>query len=73
MRLQRINYSDGGAGLINLLNAQRQYQQAALGYARANAERYQDTVQLLVAMGGGWWGADLTVADNVRVTPEKVQ
>jgi NodT family efflux transporter outer membrane factor (OMF) lipoprotein len=73
VRLQRTNYSDGGAGLINLLNAQRQYQQAALGYARANAQRYQDTIQLLVAMGGGWWGADLTVADNVRVTPEKVQ
>jgi outer membrane protein TolC len=28
------------------------------------AQRYQDTAQLLVAMGGGWWDADLTVAEK---------
>jgi NodT family efflux transporter outer membrane factor (OMF) lipoprotein len=58
-RLQRINYTEGGAGILNLLDAQRQYQQARLGYVRAQAQRYQDTVQLLVAMGGGWWDANL--------------
>jgi len=61
-RLQRINYTAGGAGILNLLDAQRQYQQARLGYVRAQAQRYQDTVQLLVAMGGGWWDANLTGA-----------
>jgi NodT family efflux transporter outer membrane factor (OMF) lipoprotein len=55
VRLQRISYTRGGTGLINLLDAQRQYQQALLGYTRAQAMRYQDTTQLLVAMGGGWW------------------
>jgi NodT family efflux transporter outer membrane factor (OMF) lipoprotein len=64
VRLQRINYIGGGAGLISLLDAQRQQQQALLGYVRAEAQRYQDTTQLLVAMGGGWWGANLAVADN---------
>jgi NodT family efflux transporter outer membrane factor (OMF) lipoprotein len=73
VRLQRINYTDGGAGLINLLDAERQYQQASLGYARATAQRYQDTIQLVVAMGGGWWGADLTEADNARATREKLR
>jgi NodT family efflux transporter outer membrane factor (OMF) lipoprotein len=68
-RLQRINYSDGGVGLINLLDAQRQYQQARLGYVRAQAQRYQDTVQLLVAMGGGWWDANLAVADAGGAAP----
>jgi hypothetical protein len=29
------------------------YQQAQFGYVRAETQRYQDTVQLLVAMGGG--------------------
>jgi hypothetical protein len=29
------------------------YQQAQFGYVRAEAQRYQDTVQPLVAMGGG--------------------
>ena len=57
VRLQRISYARGGTGLINLLDAQRQYQQALLGYTGAQARRYQDTTQLLVAMGGGWWTA----------------
>jgi NodT family efflux transporter outer membrane factor (OMF) lipoprotein len=60
-QLQRINYGAGGVGLIDLLDAQRQYQQARLGYVRAQGQRYQDTVQLLVAMGGGWWDANLAV------------
>jgi NodT family efflux transporter outer membrane factor (OMF) lipoprotein len=64
VRLQRINYGRGGIGLLPLLDAQRQYQRARLGYLQAQAQRYQDTAQLLVAMGGGWWGAGLTSADN---------
>ena len=64
VRLQRINYARGGVGILNLLDAQRQYQRARLGYVQAQAQRYQDTTQLLVAMGGGWWDANLTTADN---------
>jgi NodT family efflux transporter outer membrane factor (OMF) lipoprotein len=64
VRLQRINYANGGTGILALLDAQRQYQQARLGYVRAEAQRYQGTIQLLVAMGGGWWGTNLTVANN---------
>ncbi|HSZ52753.1 MAG TPA: efflux transporter outer membrane subunit [Caulobacteraceae bacterium] len=59
VRLQQINYQGGGTGLLALVDAQRQYQQARLGYARALAARYQDTARLLMAMGGGWWGAHL--------------
>ena len=66
VRLQRIAYGRGGAGVLGLLDAQRQHQQALLGYARVQAQRYQDTIQLLAAMGGGWWDANLTVADNAR-------
>ena len=64
VRLQRINYGSGGSGIIGLLDAQRQYQQAQLGYVRAEAQRYQDTVQLLVAMGGGWWDQKLASRNN---------
>jgi NodT family efflux transporter outer membrane factor (OMF) lipoprotein len=64
VRLQRANYANGGTGILALLDSQRQYQQARLGYVRAEAQRYQDTIQLLVAMGGGWWGAHLTVAND---------
>jgi NodT family efflux transporter outer membrane factor (OMF) lipoprotein len=68
VRLQRISYTRGGTGLLNLLDAQRQYQQARLGYVRAQALRYQDTIQLLVAMGGGWWDANLS-ATNATTVP----
>jgi NodT family efflux transporter outer membrane factor (OMF) lipoprotein len=71
VRLQRINYGNGGIGILNLLDAQHQYQQALLGYVRADAQRYQDTIQLLIAMGGGWWGANLTVVDNNNPAVEK--
>ncbi len=69
VRLQTINYRAGGVGILQLLDAQRQYQQALLGYVRAQAQRYQDTSQLLVAMGGGWWGANLSVSENDRRVP----
>jgi NodT family efflux transporter outer membrane factor (OMF) lipoprotein len=65
VRLQRISYSGGGSGILPLLDAQRQYQQARLGYVRAEAQRYRDTAQLLVAMGGGWWEANLAAAQGV--------
>ncbi|HEY2048523.1 MAG TPA: efflux transporter outer membrane subunit [Caulobacteraceae bacterium] len=68
VRLQQINYQGGGTGLLSLIDAQRQYQQARLGYARALAARYQDTARLLIAMGGGWWGP--TGADATRVATQ---
>ncbi len=74
VRLQRLSYTGGGSGILGLLDAQRQRDQALLGYVRAEAQRYEDTVQLLVAMGGGWWKADLTAAStpsrqSVRTPP----
>ena len=53
--LQRLSYGEGKSDLLLLLDAERLYQQAKLGYARAEAQRYQDTTQLFVAMGSGWW------------------
>jgi hypothetical protein len=61
---KRINYSGGETGILNLLDAKRQYEQARLGYVRAEAQRYQNTIQLLVAMGGGWWDAKLAMDDS---------
>lgn len=55
LKLQRLSYAAGKSDLLQLLDAERAYQQARLGYARAQAQRYQDTAQLFVAMGGGWW------------------
>jgi NodT family efflux transporter outer membrane factor (OMF) lipoprotein len=57
VRLTRTSYSLGNASLLQVLDAQRQVQQARLGLARAEAQRYLDSAQLFVALGGGWWNS----------------
>lgn len=72
LKLQRVSYEVGKTNLLQLLDAERAYQQARLGYARAQAQRYQDTAQLFVAMGGGWWNAKHPILDSAaRETPER--
>ncbi len=53
--LVRLSYSAGNVGVIQVLYAERLVQQARLGFVRAQAQRYLDTAQLFLAMGGGWW------------------
>ena len=54
--LQRTSYGAGKSDVLQLLNAERSTQQALLGYVHAESQRYQDTAQLFLAMGGGgWW------------------
>ena len=45
----------GEVTVLQVLDAERQYAQARLGYTRAKAQRFVDTAQLFNAMGGGWW------------------
>lgn len=55
LELERASYAAGRGNVLQLLDAERSYEQAQLGYARATAQRYADSAQLLVALGGGWW------------------
>ena len=41
-----------GTGIIDVIDAQRQFAQAELGLARARARRLMDTAQLYLALGG---------------------
>ncbi|HEY1929245.1 MAG TPA: efflux transporter outer membrane subunit [Caulobacteraceae bacterium] len=66
LRLERINYSTGVSGVLDVLNAQRQFARASLGYAQVQGSLYLDTIQLMVAMGGGRWSAERAVAQNER-------
>ncbi|MGD0491693.1 MAG: efflux transporter outer membrane subunit [Steroidobacteraceae bacterium] len=50
--LARASYKEGNAGVLQVLDAQRLYQQARLGYVRALVQRYLDTVELFLALGG---------------------
>jgi NodT family efflux transporter outer membrane factor (OMF) lipoprotein len=50
--LARASYAEGNAGILQVLDAQRVYQQSRLGQVRATAQRYLDTTQLILALGG---------------------
>ncbi len=52
LELARASYAEGNSGVLQVLDAQRSYQQARLGYVRAEAQRYMDTAQLFLALGG---------------------
>lgn len=54
LELQRQKYAAGRIDVLRLLDAERSFEQARVGYARARAQRYLDTAQLFVALGGGW-------------------
>jgi NodT family efflux transporter outer membrane factor (OMF) lipoprotein len=52
LNLTRESYNEGNVGVLQVLDAERLYQQARLGYVRAQAQRYLDTAQLFLALGG---------------------
>ena len=55
LEVTRMQLQFGAASYLALLNAQRQYEQARIGLAQAQAVRYADTAALFQALGGGWW------------------
>jgi NodT family efflux transporter outer membrane factor (OMF) lipoprotein len=55
LRLARLSYEAGNSTFLQLLDPQRQREQATLGLVRAQTQRLIDTAQLLVALGSGWW------------------
>ncbi len=74
LKLTRDSYQGGNVGILFVLDAQRRYEQARLGYVRAVQQRYLDTVQLFAAMGGGWeqWAQSQTPPDVPASTPENI-
>ena len=62
--LARASYREGNAGVLLVLDAERSYQQARLGYVRAVVQRYVDTVQLFLALGGTSPSAPVAVASS---------
>lgn len=52
--LTKQQYRLGGLSYLNLLTAERNYQQAHLNRIQAQAARYIDTAALFQALGGGW-------------------
>ncbi|MEX8191220.1 efflux transporter outer membrane subunit [Comamonas guangdongensis] len=57
LALTNEQYKLGAASYLQLLDAQRTYQQTRIGLVQAQAARYADTAALFQALGGGWWNA----------------
>jgi len=60
----QVNYAAGLGTYLDVLNADAQYRQAQSNDLQSIAVRYQDTVALYVALGGGWWNDPLRRARN---------
>ena len=58
LQLIQANYQAGIANYLQVLIANGQYHQAKIAYLQTLAQRFQDTVALFVALGGGWWNAE---------------
>ena len=57
LRLNRDGYREGEVSVLEVLYAERAYEQALLGQIRAKTAQYLDTTQLFVALGGNAAGA----------------
>lgn len=55
LALVQAQYRLGAVAYINLLTAQKTYQNTVLSRVQAQAVRYSDTAALFQALGGGWW------------------
>lgn len=61
-------FAIGATSYLNLLDAQRSYQQSLVALAQAQAARFADTAALFQALGGGWWNRRLDI-DPANVDP----
>jgi len=64
LSLIQANYQAGTVNYVQVLIAVGQYNQAKIGYIQAQAQRFQDTVGLYVALGGGWWNDQGKIPGN---------
>ena len=64
--ISRLQYKDGYAAYLAVLNAEQAYQQARLSLVQAEASRFTDTVALFQALGGGWWHQPELASTNGR-------
>lgn len=64
LELVRIQYKEGAANYLQVLDATRQYQTAIILLIQARAARLSDTAALYAALGGGWQGDGEPIADT---------
>jgi NodT family efflux transporter outer membrane factor (OMF) lipoprotein len=68
--LVRIQYKDGAASYLAVLDATRQYQTALIGLIQARAARLADTAALYAALGGSWKSDGAPALADAKPVPE---
>lgn len=66
LKLVRLQHKHGAVNYLDLLNAQRQYQQSRINRIQARAMLYTDTTTLMYALGGGWWNQNSPESTTVE-------
>jgi NodT family efflux transporter outer membrane factor (OMF) lipoprotein len=64
--LAQRQYAVGSVEAPILYNAEQAYVRARLAAIQAQADRYIDSVALLVALGGGWWSESTEAPKDVQ-------
>jgi NodT family efflux transporter outer membrane factor (OMF) lipoprotein len=75
LNLTTQQFKVGAVSYLNLLDAERIYQQAHIGLVQAQAARFTDTVALFQALGGSWWNQatsqpTMNVATQETIKPD---
>jgi len=70
LHLAQHRYALGKTGRLPLLDAERREQQQRVSYIQVRAQRYLDSAQLFVALGGGWW-RDVDRLPGQRANPAR--
>lgn len=66
MILTQEQFQLGGVDYLTLLIANQQYHLAVINRIQAEATRYNDTVALFQALGGGWWNRVENISRDLR-------
>lgn len=66
LELTRTQFKVGAIDYLNLLDAERSYQQARIALIQARTARLSDTAALYAALGGGWQDADRNMTSMKR-------
>lgn len=70
LNLIQEQFALGGVSFLDLLIAQRNYQQSLIGRIQAQSSRYMDTARLFQVLGGGWWNPPI---ERVTVIEETIR
>ena len=71
LNLQQISYAAGKTTVLQLIDAERTFAQAKLTFVTAQIQQFEDTADLLVALGGGWWNDKVALTSQGETGPEQ--